>query len=281
MIIDMILNNTPPPIQITSPSAIYEKYIPESSTLKLTIPNINNIQETFNRQYCPPILDQEHQNSCSANTVTYMIEYYQKRNLCFTTPLSAEALYYWTRELEGSQSMDAGVRPNDTFDLARDVGVPSEKFHSNSRSNEFVKPSDIATKDASLNKINGWKQLDFSGDVKKSDVIAERIANGDVVGICIYESQSLYSPNNGIVDVDVNSPLLKTGHEIMVVDYKTDKETGKRLFLCENSWGIGYGLNGFVWLTEDYVNQGCYFAGTILFGNVNNAINSVNTSIAT
>lgn len=199
---DCIINNTYP--TKVNPVGIYEKYIPEENKLKFTITTSYN-QEIIkqkdyssNIQYHPPVLNQGKQNGCVAFTIASMIEYYQKRNL-HHTPLSAEALYYWTRKVENTINENSGTNPKNAFQIAFDIGVPREIYHENSQQNQFVEPSDQCFNDAYINKIDGWKEL-FNWNnrndpnINKSNIIIEQLRNGDVVGISVLMSNSLYHP---------------------------------------------------------------------------------------
>lgn len=306
MITDCILD-TYYPTQLNSPIGIYEKYVPEENPkliLKLlnktlnnkdNIIDINNISsttllplQTNNIQYHPNVLNQQQTNGCVAYTITSMIEYYQKKNL-LNISLSAQALYYYTRELEGTTNQNTGTYPNDAFKITLERGIPKEIYHDNSTGNLFVKPSEQAEKDAFINKIDAWKELNFYvKDANKADIISEQIANGDVVGISVHMNSDLYYNNsrNGIIDV--GSRNIGTNHQLMVIDYKQDirSNDGKRLFLVQNSWGKKFGIKpegarskGFVWFTESYIQENCYYGTTIDWGKLHSIINSVDNKL--
>lgn len=264
--------------QTSSQIAIVEKYIPEETNSALTINyDINNNlpKETYNRQYCPPVLNQENQNGCLPFAITSMIQYYQNKNL-YSSPLSAEALYYWVREYEGNTNQNVGTHPNNGLDIAQKTGVPEEKYDPNIEQNEFVKPSQQALQSAILSRIDSWKRIDLGGN--KSDIIAEQLARGDCVLMCFYMSdQFINPPLDGIVDVDKNVINYRKTHAIMVVDYKT-LDDGRRLYLCLNTWGKWYGNNGFVWLTENFIQRNAYYGAIIQFGELQAMINSINNN---
>lgn len=232
----------------------------------------------------PPVLNQNRSNGCTAYATTSMIEYYQRKNL-LNISLSAQALYYWTRELNDQQNLNVGVYPDDTFKLALETGIPKQIYHDNAMQNQFTKPSIQASRDAFINKIDSWEELfNFRYvNADKSDIIAEQLANGDVVGISIFVNSDLYYDNsrNGIVDI--GSRDIGASHQLMVIDYKPDPNNkGKRLFLCQNSWGTSYGIKpeggkgrGFIWLTEAYVERYCHYAGVIEWGYLHSRINSI------
>lgn len=61
--------------------------------------------------------------------------------------------------------------------------------------------------------------------------------------------------------LDPNSKLL-CGHGIPAVDY-TLLPDGRKALLIEDSWGPGYGKGGRRYITEEFLNARCFYAGYI------------------
>jgi C1A family cysteine protease len=83
------------------------------------------------------------------------------------------------------------------------------------------------------------------------DNICARLDANQPVVLIIKISERFYAPNGeGIVvgtppDPDVGY------HAVVAVGYGI--ADGERLILIRNSWGNSWGLNGYAWLVEDYL----------------------------
>lgn len=75
---------------------------------------------------------------------------------------------------------------------------------------------------------------------------------GIVAGIYVYDS--LYYPDkDGTVKYNPSTDTANYGgHCILLAGWKTDDATGKLYWRLINSWGREYGVNGEVWLPEEY-----------------------------
>ena len=63
-------------------------------------------------------------------------------------------------------------------------------------------------------------------------------------------SDAFYMPDAGVVDrVEAIDPARR--HAVVAVGY--GERAGKRVTLIRNSWGEGWGLEGYAWLAEQYL----------------------------
>lgn len=259
------INNYPYPVMRMPKegAAIYEKF-KQKPMLELTIPDLPEVAD--NSEYEPPLVDQEAQGACSFFSFISLYGYYQiKQDWPCYTPLSAEALYYWYREKYGDINIDDGGYPDDIAKIAKSKGIPPEFDGINDDANFLVKPPKEAEIDAKNFRIKSYKALPIgTSKYKSSDLLAQAIAKGDAVEISLGVTDSLFSPDpNGIVDLD-GTGYPRIAHAVLALGYKPDpNRPEEKLFYCQNTWGEAYGLEGRMWLTEDFINKFMFDALTI------------------
>lgn len=97
----------------------------------------------------------------------------------------------------------------------------------------------------------------FKADVKSEaytfDEIINKIDNGKTVGIAIAVTPSLYQPRDGVVAHDVNA-LVDTYHALIATGYGVNRSTTEKYIKVRNSWGSGWGLEGYAWLPQSLVD---------------------------
>ena len=79
------------------------------------------------------------------------------------------------------------------------------------------------------------------------------IDNGITVGIAIAVTPSLYRPVNGVVNHDVNA-LVDTYHAMIATGYGENYSSAERYLKVRNSWGSGWGLEGYAWLPQSFLD---------------------------
>ncbi|MGN8547199.1 C1 family peptidase [Bradyrhizobium sp. 13971] len=85
------------------------------------------------------------------------------------------------------------------------------------------------------------------------DAIADEIANGHPVILLTMLSRSFFRPSSdGIVHPETaENPEPERRHAVIGVGHGT--ADGHRAILVRNSWGAGWGLGGYAWLTEAFL----------------------------
>jgi C1A family cysteine protease len=84
-----------------------------------------------------------------------------------------------------------------------------------------------------------------------ADVI-DAVSAGEVVGIIVAVTVSLFHPKLGIVDFDENV-LPGQYHAMLAVGVGTHKDTGESFVLVRNSWGAGWGVGGHAWISQKHL----------------------------
>jgi C1A family cysteine protease len=74
-----------------------------------------------------------------------------------------------------------------------------------------------------------------------------------VFGFTVYSSfESQQVAQTGIVPMPQPDEEVVGGHAVMAVGYDDSKSS----FLVRNSWGTGWGLNGYFWMPYAYLTEG-------------------------
>ena len=197
----------------------------------------------------PFVFDQGSIGSCTANSAGYMYSWFnQQKNKQLFIP-SRLYLYYNTRVLEGTVSYDSGATLRNTLKSLQKSGVCSESSWSYFSTNLFKKPSTICYTEGSNRQALSYASVPISL-VAMKNILQTRPF---VIGIMVYSSFFIPSvAKNGIVPTpNTIKEKLLGGHAIIVIGY----DDSKQAFLCRNSWGKNWGLNGDFYLPYQYVTN--------------------------
>lgn len=152
----------------------------------------------------------------------------------------------------------------DTMQFVRDNGASTIKYFPISTTDCSTQPNETQQAAAALYKGNKWSFVTTVSQYK------EKICAGNPIVISIYSHPDFknISQSNPVFDV-VQSNILALGrHAITIIGYDDSMgENGAFKFI--NSWGTGWGLNGYGWMSYDLIGKikampilcGYYFSG--------------------
>jgi C1A family cysteine protease len=213
-------------------------------------------------KYFTFVEDQMNLGSCTANAAVGIFEYFMNRKDGHATNLSRLFLYKVTRQLMGGHyaSQDSGAYIRTTMGALATIGTCAEQQYPYTDGKGWNKePAAFCYAMAGANRIRKYSRLDVGlspADIVKSAKLA--IAGGFPVniGFTVYN----FGNNGEFYYPGPNDPVLG-GHAIVLVYYDDSKviknpNTGKTTtgaFKLRNSWGPGWGQNGYGWLPYQYV----------------------------
>jgi len=228
---------------------------------KVSIPESKDL-----RTWCSPIENQLSLGSCTANAGVGIIEYCERRTLGKYIDASRLFLYKATRNLL-HWTGDTGAFLRTTMGAMVLFGVPPEEFWPYKIADFDKEPSAFCYAFAQNYQTIKYFRLD--PPVTKKDVLLKRIktfiAHGlpSIFGFTVYNSIG-QAGGDGKIPYPCPGEKIAGGHAVVAVGYNDKmkiknticgKETNGAL-LIRNSWGTGWGDNGYGWLPYGYVLDG-------------------------
>ena len=200
------------------------------------------------RPQCPPVYDQGHLGSCTANAIAGAIEFDEIRSGSGKSWVPSRLfIYYNERELEGTTDSDSGAQIRDGIKVIVKEGVCPESEWPY-RVDEFAtRPPDSAYRDARHDRISSYLRLPQSL-VQMRACLAEGFPF--VFGFTVFSSlETVEVTNSGKVPLPRPEDSIVGGHAIVAVGYD-DRE---QHFIFRNSWGDGWGDKGYGYLPYAYL----------------------------
>jgi C1A family cysteine protease len=201
------------------------------------------------RRKCPPVYDQGHLGSCTANAIGAALEYdMMKQKLHAFTP-SRLFIYYNERFIEGTVPHDAGAMIRDGIKSVASQGACPEGNLGDPPpawpydiSKFAQKPPPSCYQEArKLRAITYHSVTQNLADMK--GCLAEEFPF--VFGFTVYQSfESPAVARTGKVPMPRPGERVMGGHAVMAVGY----DDARRVFICRNSWNRSWGDAGYFYM---------------------------------
>ena len=199
------------------------------------------------RSVCPPVYDQEDIGSCTANAIGAAFEFdLLKQKLPDFMP-SRLFIYYNERVIEGTVNSDAGACIRDGMKSVHQQGVCPEGMWPYGKPSLFDRPSQECYDEALKHHSNSYHRV-----TRTLDQLRGCLASGYpfVFGFTVYESfESKEVNETGIAPMPVPNEAALGGHAVLAVGY----DDSSQRFLVRNSWGPGWGMNGYFTMPYAYL----------------------------
>ena len=198
------------------------------------------------RPSCPPIEDQGQLGSCTANALVGALEFLEIKDKMPFVDLSRLFVYYNERVIEHTVQSDAGAQLRDGIKTLAKLGVCTEKKWPYIIAKFKVKPTPACYKEALQHQITDYHRLTTLDDMRSC------LADGYpfVFGFTVYESfETQEVAQTGVVPMPQRTERMLGGHAVVAVGYD---DTQKR-FIVRNSWGTGWGMQGYCTMPYAYV----------------------------
>ena len=213
------------------------------------------------RAYFPPIENQLTLGSCVAHATVADLEFLQLMEIRENTPgpedfgshfepLSRLYVYMNARLRDGDPNVDGGTQIRTAILAIRESGICRERLWPYDVEQVFIIPPQTAYDEGAMHKEPAGYRLD------NSDILSLKqcLANGYpfVFGVSVYQSfMSEATSKTGMVPYPDKSEKFLGGHALCCVGYDDDKKA----FLVRNSWGTEWGLDGYCWISYDYLTN--------------------------
>ena len=225
-----------------------QKMFKKKSSKEKALPSSVNLQE-----YCSPVEDQGDIGSCTSQAVVGLVEYFERRAKGEFLDASRRFLYKVTRKLY-QQEGDTGAYVRGTIRALQIFGVcPEEYWPYDVSKFDEEPPAFCYAFGLSYQAVKYYRIWD-SSPTKLIGQLKESLAKGlpFAFGFTVYSSiWNAAVEESGDIPLPQNGDKVEGGHAIMAVGY----DDAKRRFLIRNSWGTGWGKQGYGTLPYGYVEK--------------------------
>ena len=220
------------------------------------------------RQWCSPIEDQGRLGSCTAHAGVGIIEYYERKSFGRHIDASRLFLYKVTRNLMKMRG-DTGAYLRSTIGAMVLFGVPPEEYWSYTDSLQDFDKEPPAFCYSFAQNYKTIKYYRHDPPSAAPEAILTRIktylvaGHPAMFGFTVYSSIEQAS-DSGQIPFPSLRDRIEGGHAVVAVGYDDRLKIRNRFggdgttgaLLIRNSWGKGWGEDGYGWLPYEYLLSG-------------------------
>jgi uncharacterized caspase-like protein len=215
-------------------------YQPDPATLAALPPSVDW------RPLCPEVYDQGQIGSSIAQAIAGGLEFSRRRQGAEVFTPSRLFIYYVAREAVGTQGDDAGATYREALRAVNRYGAPPEAEWPYLTEKFAQRPPRRVYQEATRHAAIAYKRVRGQPEQVKA-CLAEGYPV--LLGFPVYNSfLSSQVAQTGRVPVPDDNESLVGGHAVMIVGYDDSEEA----FIVRNSWGKGWGADGFFFLPYAY-----------------------------
>ena len=198
------------------------------------------------RAHMPPVYDQGQLGSCTANAIGGAMEYVRTRQGESDFMPSRLFIYYNERVVEGTTSSDSGAQIRDGIKVVNTEGVCPESSWPYDITKFAARPTPDCYTSALTDLVLQYQAVQTLADLK--DALSSSLAV--VFGFTVYESfESQQVASSGIVPLPQPNEKAVGGHAVLAVGYSDPKGQ----VTVRNSWGSGWGDQGYFYMPYEYL----------------------------
>ena len=207
--------------------------------------------------FCSPIEDQGEIGSCTAHAGVGLIEYYENRAHGKYLNASRLFLYKTTRNLL-HWTGDTGAWLRTTMKAMALFGLPPEEFYPYDTAKFDDEPSAFCYAFGQSYQSIKYYRLDkpTSSTSQLLTSVKNFLAAGypSMFGFTVYN----FGNDKGEFEFPADHDSVQGGHAVVATGYDDNRKIGKEkgALKIRNSWGKGWGENGYGWLPYAYIEAG-------------------------
>lgn len=210
-----------------------------------------------------PISNQTDTSTCAANASMDGFEMVLGLENLTVVQLSRLFAYWCSRLAEGATDVDGGTCLRDIFRQINQVGVCTEDkwpFQPHDLIDVrgvqveriLAPPPESCFMEADSNKLTGYYRITNVGSDRLDDIEAAIQADHPVVfGTAVTKAFQQYNGASVALSPPTSQSDIIGLHAMVVTGVRWN--AGKRQFYWRNSWGLGWGMSGHVWVDESYM----------------------------
>ncbi len=200
------------------------------------------------RKYMTAVEDQSAVNSCTANAIAGAYEYLAKRSLGDAGDISRLFIYYNARQFDGIEG-DSGSTITGSISVLQEMGACTETTWPYDPEQVDAEPDETAYSEAQYFLLEDAQEIDVDLEMMK-----HCLAQGYpfAFGLRLYKSFDRAGMRG---KVPMPNPDIEGGreshgnHAMLCVGYSD----AHQVFIVRNSWGEGWGDNGYCFIPYDYL----------------------------
>ena len=199
------------------------------------------------RADCPAVYDQGALGSCTAQAVAGAYELDRKRQGLDRLTPSTLFIYFEERVLEGTVDHDSGATLRDGMRTLDRIGTCAEPDWPYVVERFRERPPARCYVDAARHRAVAYRRVPQETSAIRACLAAGRPV---VFGFSVFESfESVAVERTGVVPMPGPDERRLGGHAVVAVGYDPDA------FLVRNSWGSGWGDDGYCTMPVEYVTD--------------------------
>lgn len=198
-----------------------------------------------------PIMDQGQTGSCAGHAMAWMwAQTLKSRGMASDIFFSPWYIYFFARLLDGTTDEDGGVTSRSAIKAINKYGAAPLDLWDASKPLNTSPDATVQAYGMALT-LPAYVKCETLRDIKHSIAIENQSV---FFGVPVFENW--YDNHHGFIGYKPKQPI--GGHAIPIVGYDDDftiSGNSKGILKCANSWGKGFGANGYFFLPYDYLQE--------------------------
>jgi len=202
------------------------------------------------RPKCPPVYNQGHLGSCTANALSGAFEFSRRKQKLKDFVPSRLFLYYNERVMINTVNSDSGAYIRDGIKSLNSKGICPEKEWKYVEEKFTVKPPKKCYDDALKSTVKSYERLNNTNLTQLQSCLSEGFPF--VFGFTVYESfMSEAVAKTGMMPMPKPKEKVAGGHAVMAVGFD-DKS---QVVIVRNSWGKDWAAKGYFYMPYTYITS--------------------------